>query len=543
MTPPAGSCPFRHTVAVVGGGSVATSFVAQLAQQLVHEVTDGASPLSLNRLVILETRPRPGAGAAYEDDTASNLLNTTATAMSPLASDPLHFLRWLQAHRPRWEPRFPGLDVHPQAFLPRALFGLYLEAVFEDSVGALRAAGVQVELVPQEAVELRQVATRGYEILTAQGRRILARSVVLAIGNLESTNWSALQDYPAYFNTPYPCTTLIAQIGADRTVGILGSSLSAIDAAVALADAGHAGKIVMVSRHGRLPSVRGELNSHRQPQLLTRARMQALQDQNGERSATLDDMARMLLQEIELCEGARPCLDAILRPGDGPHRYIDCEVAASSTEDRAWQSIVYALNDAIDLIWHLLRDDQRRIFHDRFRSLWHAYRVSFPLQNARKVQRLLHTNQLIVYGGLQSVRYDETQDRFALDICNRPDGFAATVFTDCLVNATGYTNDVTQCRSPLLRAALSSGLIRPDEFGGIALDFASGQVLSADGVQRPGLFALGSLASGTYFWTNAMNVNARLAQAVARRLIEDSGIVPLQAAAASVVAQQGCQVA
>ena len=36
-----------------------------------------------------------------------------------------------------------------------------------------------------------------------------------------------------------------------------------------------------------------------------------------------------------------------------------------------------------------------------------------------------------------------------------------------------------------------------------------------------GLFALGSLASGTYFWTNAMNVNTRLAAGMVQRVLDD----------------------
>lgn len=33
-------------------------------------------------------------------------------------------------------------------------------------------------------------------------------------------------------------------------------------------------------------------------------------------------------------------------------------------------------------------------------------------------------------------------------------------------------------------------------------------------------FALGSMVSGTYFWTNAMNVNCRLADGVAKEIID-----------------------
>ncbi len=49
-----------------------------------------------------------------------------------------------------------------------------------------------------------------------------------------------------------------------------------------------------------------------------------------------------------------------------------------------------------------------------------------------------------------------------------------------------------------------------------------GLVLTKSGKQHDGLFALGSMVSGTYFWTNAMNVNCRLADGVAREIIDRS---------------------
>lgn len=76
-------------------------------------------------------------------------------------------------------------------------------------------------------------------------------------------------------------------------------------------------------------------------------------------------------------------------------------------------------------------------------------------------------------------------------------GFEATIFSDSLINATGYTTQVSQCNSPLLRGMLASGLVRANEFGGVDVDFESGRVLSRAGRQMKGLFALGSLASGT----------------------------------------------
>ncbi len=277
---------------------------------------------------------------------------------------------------------------------------------------------------------------------------------------------------------------------------------------------------MMVSRNGRLPSVRGEQNLKRTPKLLSRERLKQLAASKAG-GVSLSEIAQLLFQELEICEGKVPSIDAIMRKGEGPHRYLDSEIVDASECDRAWQAISYGLNDSIDLIWHMLSIDQKREFQSKFKSLWHSYRVSFPIQNALKLQKLLHTDQLTVYGGYSDAFDDEATGRFAIRVDDQRKHFEATLFADYLVNATGYTTDVTRCRSSLLRGMLNSGLAHANEFGGIDIDFDTGRVVARSGKAMTGLFALGSLACGTYFWTNAMSVNTRLASGVVDQALKD----------------------
>ena len=88
----------------------------------------------------------------------------------------------------------------------------------------------------------------------------VARRVALCNGNLPSRAFPALAAAPGYFNSPYPVSELAAGIAADATVCVIGTSLSAVDAVVALQQAGHRGPLICVSRNGRLPSVRSPHN-------------------------------------------------------------------------------------------------------------------------------------------------------------------------------------------------------------------------------------------------------------------------------------------
>jgi uncharacterized NAD(P)/FAD-binding protein YdhS len=500
-------------LAVLGGGSVATSFLRQFAERV--EIAGGTS---VKTVKVFDPTRQPGAGYAYQHDSASNLLNTRAAGMSALQSNANHFYEWALSNENRWKVKFPKVNMTPDAFVPRALFGLYLNEVYDESVSLLSKYGVIVQHIEASATCLRMQNGR-YEISTEHGRKYVADFSVLAIGNQEGMQFDYLKSNTGYFATPYPCTKITQAIESGRSVGILGSSLSAIDAAVSLMDAGHRGKILMISRNGRLPSVRGEHNITRKPTLLSRTGVMDLVRARGGQ-LRLMEVAEFLRQEIESQDGTAIDLDMLLRANQGPHRYLDAEIEDASVHDRIWQAVVYGLNDSIDLIWHYLPDEDRAIFERDFKSQWLSYRVSFPLDNALKIQKILHSNQLSVYGGCSDVSFNDALGQFAINVMDSTSSFTASLYTDYLINATGYTSTVSQSRSPLLRNMVSSGQARCHKFGGIDVDFDTSLVLTKSGKQHDGLFALGSMVSGTYFWTNAMNVNCRLADGVAKEIID-----------------------
>lgn len=503
----------KLVLAVLGAGSVATSFLRQFAH---HVGCEGGTAVDV--ILIFDSNAQAGAGNAYQDDTASNLLNTRATGMSALKSDPNHFYDWAMRNESRWRAKFPSVCMKPDAFVPRALFGQYMNEVYDESVSMLRELGVTVKRIEALATCLRKLDDR-YEVTDEYGHKFLTDLTVLAVGNQESMQFDFLRSHAGYFPTPYPCTKLVQSIDATRSVGILGSNLSAIDAAVSLLDAGHRGKILMASRNGRLPSVRGEHNLTRSPMLLSRQRVAELAQERGGH-LQLGEVADLLVRELEFHNGASIDWKEILRTGQGPQSYLDAEIEQASVRDRVWQAVVYGLNDAIDLIWHYLSDKDKIIFERDFKSQWLSYRVSFPIDNARKLQRLLHTDQLSVYGGCAEVYFSDALNQFAINVRDSGKSFCASLYTDYLINATGYTTQVSQCRSQLLRSLVASGQARNHKFGGIDVDFNTSLVLTYSGKRHEGLFALGSMVSGTYFWTNAMNVNCRLADGVARQIVQ-----------------------
>ncbi|SHG79796.1 FAD/NAD(P)-binding protein [Pollutimonas bauzanensis] len=502
----------KKTLAIVGGGSIATSVLRQLLDEIMK-----SDKRCITDVIVFDPNNKVGAGMAYQLDSPSNLLNTRAGTMSPIDDEPDHFVKWLKANPAKWESHFPKIHISEAAFLPRGLFGLYLDDLFLESVERLNSMDVSVQHVEIEIRGMRPTAA-GYE-LQAGSLSYFADAVVLAIGNLHSGEWDHLVQESGYFNSPYPCTDLVNTISPTETVCILGTGLSAIDAVVSLADSGHRGKLIMASRGGRLPSVRGIHNSNYSPGKLSRDAIKDLLH-SGNQSFSLTQLYTLLMEEIVAADGLPFDIDSILRPQTGPHRYLDIEVQDATSSNRAWQSVLYGLNESIDLIWHHLNDADKARFEKGFKSQWLAYRVSFPVDNALKLQELIHCDQLSVFGGTKRSWRDEASNSFATSIDDHRLGFRATLYSDSLVNGTGFTADAAKCKSKLVRQILDSGLAAPHPYGGIVVDFHSNELRTQAGTLLPNVYAVGALTAGTHFWTNAMNVNARLAHQVVKNLTQ-----------------------
>ncbi|CAN5391636.1 hypothetical protein BH09PSE5_BH09PSE5_49180 [soil metagenome] len=504
-------------LAIIGGGSVATSALLQLDIEL--DRTGGAhTDQGLNQILIFEPRNSVGAGAAYERDTPSNLLNTRASVMSPIYGQPGHFLEWLHANADSWRSLYPELVIEAGVFLPRALFGIYLESCYQASVASFALKGVTVTHVREMVCSVKAVDA-GYTVL-AGSCEWAANAVLLAIGNHDCASWAALRDSPGYFASPYPCRELTRRIRQHESVCILGTSLSAVDAALALADAGHRGKVLMVSRNGRLPSVRANAVCNVTPQRLTRAAIAQIAAE-CEGHIPLDRVFELLLAELASASSDTDfSIDDILMSDDGPQRYLDRELAAAMDGDRAWQKIIYEMNSSVDLIWHCLSAADKARFDAEFKSRWLSYRVSFPSQNARRLQSLLHRDQVTVHKGFESVDIDPVSGKFLISVSDPARAFFARFQIDHLVNAAGSTSHVGRIEAPVVRDMLDSGLGVANAFGGFNLDFESSRLVDSTGSIQSNFYVAGSLASGTYFWTNAMEVNARLTQGIAFRLVD-----------------------
>ena len=279
----------RYHIVIVGGGAVGVS----TAHHLVDEL-DRCSLHAAVDVTMLERSSIVGPGLAYSDDEPTNLLNTRAGSISVVYGERDHFYTWLQRSPEKWRDRYPTLRIEPRAFLPRSLFGLYLRDVHSQTVERARRLGVTFATLRDEAIDAVRIDDDVF-IRTRAGTLLRSDFVHLCCGNLPSVAFPQFAGMCEYLNSPYPVRDLIQRIPSSSDVLIVGSRLSAIDATVALLQAGHRGRIRLVSRGGRLPSVRGDQDSFRlrgiTPEIVRRTAL----ERNG---LNVDDVVDLVRTEL-----------------------------------------------------------------------------------------------------------------------------------------------------------------------------------------------------------------------------------------------------
>jgi uncharacterized NAD(P)/FAD-binding protein YdhS len=443
-------------IAVVGGGAAGAAVVGEFLRR------GGAAC----ELVWLTGRGAPGRGTAYATDNAMHLLNVRAANMGLFADDAGALLRFLEA---RCTPALPG------DFLPRAAFGDYVEA----TLAQLMASGeVRLELVASEAVSIERVDA-GYCIGTDEGARITVDGVVLAIGALPPVPIAEVDSAAIasgrFLPDPWKAPFLEC---APQEIAVLGSGLTAVDVILSAAGKWPGGRIIALSRHGRLPAAHGAAP----------AKPYAHQAQ--------------LIEDMKAAPSIRHWMNMV--------RESLCD------EPQDWRSIVDGLRPASADLWRSLDIAQRRRFLRHVRWVWDVARHRMAPQTAEVIEQLQDEGRLRVVAG--RVRRIEGSGPLTMTYRRRDDGTTRQLTVDLAIQATGLQTAVQRTSHRLLRQMFESRLVRADRQGlGIDADTA-GRVMRADGTAETGMRVIGTLLRGTLWECTALPEIRAMAAKFAREL-------------------------
>ncbi|WP_294196400.1 FAD/NAD(P)-binding protein [uncultured Sphingomonas sp.] len=415
----------RH-VAIVGGGFSG----ALLAINLLRH--DGP------RATLVERRPAQlGRGVAYSAAHEDHLLNVRAANMSALPDDPDHFVRWL-AHNALGDRT---------TFVPRRVYGRYLREMLDDAAARHPHRLTLVE----DAV--CAVTTRGdAQVATlAGGGTLSADAIVLALGNLPPHTPPGLDPAalpPGVYRGDPWAGDIAAGLGDGDTVVLVGSGLTAVDAALLLDSSGFGGRILAISRRGLAPRRHADAPPH--PGLSERP------------AATLSHLLRHV---------------------------------RTRSATLGWRAAVDELRPVTQMMWGAADAATRARFLRHLRPWWDVHRHRLAPAVADRIEALMAGGRLEVAAG-KLVAAHADGGHALLDW--RPRGERAVRRTRAarIVNCTGPQGDLLRSDEPLLRDLLAHGMIRPDALRiGLEVD-AQSRVVAADGRVHEHLYAIGPMTRG-----------------------------------------------
>lgn len=461
-----------------------------MLRELLPRLTDAGVPVDYE----VADPAVMGPGLAFSTPYDLHLLNVRASAMSLHSSDKGEFARW------RAE-RGLGTDDYP----PRKLFGQYTRWVLDE---VLRGAGQQVRLTNEQVVAARRDGQGRWRCRFASGRVAEYDRVVLALGHLPSARYSRVEGGPRFLSDPWHGP----ELPPDARVGVIGTRLTGVDVALALRERGHRGPVLLASRSGWLPSVKGRVESYR----LAHLPGFVAERQHSPGATPLEAVAAVVGREIEDAEGGPVRWLPALHPPPSSAEGLRAELAeVASNRVVGWQSVLAAVVPWVPALWRLLDEEGRDRLMTTYVGIWAVRIASFPAISARRLLAMMDDGRLAVRAGLRAVLPDGAGFRMRFG-----DGTAVPV--DVVVNATGpgYGRDSLEAVA-LTRDLLRSGSVVPHRFGGVPVDERTLEALDADGALVQGLHVVGDLTRGVWLATNAVVNSVRQAENLATALAGD----------------------
>ncbi|MEO3756850.1 FAD/NAD(P)-binding protein [Mycobacterium sp. B14F4] len=464
-------------IALVGIGVGGTLTLSRLAEQADDSW----------RGTVLEIVDRPenlGRGSAFGSDIAAAAVNTSQHRLNALSPSLHSFHSWLDGSK---SPA-TNLDEMP---MPRSVYGDYLASTLAKALDRLRAYGVRVRFSPMHATSL-QPRVDGMAVLGDGAELPPADIAVVAPGV-----WSPAP--PATVNhlvNPYPLSSLRARVGAQRSVAVLGSGLTAVDVACALDDGET--RVHMLSRSGTLPRVQVEATrDDAAPVHLTEDAVISLAVRD-ELTAT----AVLGLLDRELARFGFTMSDVL---DDAAHTEHWADPLADPA-DLACHHTLSATNHALNSAFALMPQPQQRALRAALGSKWFRYRVRLPLSRWRQLRRMQDAGRLIVHAGV------DAND-------GRLDGVLADLGVETVIPALGQSSDLAQ--GPALIGDLAaSGLVDVDAAGQGLVDPATCRALVPGGGPRDDLLLVGQVSAGSYFTVSALDVIVRQAGHAAQTIAD-----------------------
>lgn len=474
----------KTDVAVVGGGFSGSMVVA-------HLVEKAEAPLTIHWF---DEAASGGKGVAYSTRDAAHLLNVPADRMGAYPDRKDHFHNWLQTDEGRAaiDRICPEATAEAGSFMPRKLFGAYVEVIVGQVVEQAQRKGVTLHRVSDRVTDAEPTEA-GHVRLACQGRggvkALEAAALVLATGNLPPQRFAfqsgMIQGKCGYvenvWRTPeeHVFPDCVKELPADAETVIIGTGLTMVDAVLTLRARGYKGTITAISRNGLLPAAHAAAEPY-------------------------------------------PAWDWVENPAKAPRRAaallagLRQEVARAAEQGYDWRAVVDSLRPVTQELWKRLNIHERRRFLHKLFTFWNVHRHRMAPEIHAQLRSMQQNGSLkIVSGKIYYVGADD--DGLTVAFRRRGTNRVESIRSPLVLNCTGPTYDVAKSDHQLLRNMRDNELIT---VGPLRVGIETGGDGSAKGKLPGAIFPIGTLRVGELLECTAVPELREQAETVAERTLE-----------------------
>ncbi len=469
-----------RTIVIVGGGFSGTTVAANLLRR---------SDWGPGRVVLVERTRRIARGIAYADRPYPFLLNVPAGRMSVNPQEPLEFLGFARRRLPY---------ATAEDFLPRALYGEYLEAALLTAELSAQPH-VRLERVTAEVVAIeKDPGSDSAHLYTADGRTLTGDDVVLALGNPSPASPAALAGMlgsKRYHEDPW---TAPAACRPGETVLIIGTSLTMADVvSVTSVNCNDNVTIHAISRHGLLPP-----------------------SQTAFRHVACEGDSETLLREASF--STRKLMRSVRRLADRMQR-----------EGGDWREAVTFVRNIAPALWNRLPLRERRRFLRHVRPYWDVHRHRLPPQTLAQLEHLRARGNLRIHAG-RLLAFDRVGDKVTVTWRKRGAPSTSRLTVDRVINCTGPEYNPYRSRDPLMHSLLAQRLACVDALALGLRTGANAALIGADGSVAENIFCVGPQLRAEHWEATAAQELRSHAERLAQHLTGASRVTVRATRAAGV---------
>jgi len=382
------------TIAIIGFGFCGKTLFINLIKNYTPKT----------KILIFSKSPYKLSSAAFSELSPSYILNVAAKKMSAFLDKENDFCDFLKNFYPEiWT------TVGEDGFAPRYIYGHYLEHILNNALREAQEKTIDFEFINQEVSGIFE----GQKLIISleDGNNFEVDEIALASSFKQS-------QLPLEFSSKNFIKDLWSETSINfhqnpplnKTIGLIGSGLSAVDVIIGLKKNNFNGKIIAISRHGNLPK-----------KSFAPADIDLIKVEDAKNGVLF------LCLKIRKFLKANPQFDL--------------------------RQVVASIRNITQDLWHNFDEKNKKLFLRRLMSYWNIFRHSAPATSVEMVENAILDGQVVIKKG--SIKNIVAKDEKIIITTKNEE-----IALDLLVNCLGF--EFKAKKYPLLSQMISRNLLKED---------------------------------------------------------------------------------